>query len=124
MHTSAPVLAFLAGAWCAAGAVNAAADAGARDWLRDQEQRQKSVDLLVHNPHGVVVREVHMVQSTHFDGGCKTKGCSVRLLPGEPDLCSNNQEPYAYHILNRWFDQYFLQAVAYANASRGRGALG
>ena len=27
-------------------------------------------------------------------------------------------EPYAYHIVNRWFDEFFIQAIEYANQSR------
>jgi hypothetical protein len=74
----------------------------------------------IHNPHGVQVTAVHVVQSAHFDGGCKTFGCSAKLLAGEPDRCAQHHaEPYSYHIVNRWFDEYFLRAVAYANQSRG-----
>jgi hypothetical protein len=43
--------------------------------------------LYVHNPHGAAVTQVHMVVSSHFDGGCKTPGCGV-LAPGEPDKCA------------------------------------
>lgn len=28
-------------------------------------------EFYVHNPHNVTVEEVHMVQSAHFDAGCK-----------------------------------------------------
>jgi len=74
----------------------------------------------VHNPHNATFTTVHVVQSAHFDGGCKTFGCSARLPAGEPDRCAKHHaEPYEYNIVNRWFDEYFLRAVAYANASRG-----
>ena len=59
----------------------------------------------VHNPTGAAVTEVHMVQSSHFDGGCKTFGCTATLAAGEPDRCAKQHaEPFAYHIVNRWFD--------------------
>lgn len=73
----------------------------------------------VHNPTGAAVAELHLVQSAHFDGGCKTFGCSARLAAGEPDRCAmHHAEPFAYHIVNRWLDEYFLEAVALANATR------
>ena len=31
----------------------------------------------VQNPHDVPVTEVHMVQSAHFDAGCKTPRCGT-----------------------------------------------
>ena len=47
-------------------------------------------------------------------------GCSQKLLDGEPDLCLEHRiEPYAYHITNRWLDEFFLTGVANANATRG-----
>ena len=73
----------------------------------------------VHNPSGVEVTTIHLVQSAHFDGGCKTFGCSAKLLPGEPDRCAQRHvEPFCYHIVNRWLDEYFLTAVSYANQTR------
>jgi len=77
-------------------------------------------DFVVHNPSGVTVSTIHLVQSAHFDGGCKTFGCSDHLAVGEPDRCTaHHAEPYSYHILNRWFDVFLMRGVAYANASRG-----
>ena len=77
-----------------------------------------------HNPHGVDVHTVHLVQSAHLDIGCKTFGCSAQLAPGEPDLCLEaHVEPFAYHIVNRWLDDFMLQGVANANnRSGGAGA--
>ena len=73
-----------------------------------------------HNPHGVAVHTVHLVQSTHLDIGCKTFGCSASLAPGEPDRClAGHVEPYAYHIINRHLDEFLLRGAALANASRG-----
>ena len=47
-------------------------------------------------------------------------GCSAKLLNGEPNLClANKIEPYSYHIVNRWFDSFFLTGVALSNQSRG-----
>lgn len=57
-------------------------------------QTQQSDAFRVHNPSDVDVHTVHIVQSAHLDIGCKTFGCSERLLPGEPDLClGNHVEP-------------------------------
>ena len=46
-----------------------------------------SAVLHIHNPSNASVKEVHVVFSWHFDGGCKTPGCGA-LLNGEPDLCA------------------------------------
>jgi hypothetical protein len=98
--------------WLTAAAVACAAPVG-----RSQPSR---MTFDVHNPHGVVVRTIHVVHSAHFDGGCKTFGCSSRLLAGEPDLCAQHHvEPYAYHIVNRWLDDFFLRSAQYANQTRG-----
>jgi hypothetical protein len=85
------------------------------------EYREKMIhDWTVHNPHGVDVTTIHLVQSAHFDGGCKTFGCSAKLVEGEPNVCTGDKvEPYSYNILNRWFDEFFLRGAEYANASRG-----
>ena len=37
-------------------------------------------DFTAHNPHDVAVHTVHLVQSAHLDIGCKTFGCSVRMM--------------------------------------------
>jgi hypothetical protein len=104
-----------------------AAALGADDTFYGSEARE----FEVHNPFGVAVTEVHMVQSAHFDGGCKTPKCGVGApLPGEPLLCAkvgahfpidpeDMGEPYNYHIVNRYFDEFLLRAVQFANASRG-----
>ena len=34
--------------------------------------------LLVHNPFGATVKQVHMVLSSHFDGGCKVSRSATR----------------------------------------------
>ena len=86
----------------------------------------------IHNPTQVNVTEIHLVVSSHFDAGCKTPGCG-KLLPGEPNLCAKvgagnahgatdpfgTGEPYAYHIINRYLDQFLPKAIEYAEQSRG-----
>ena len=66
------------------------------------------------------------VFSSHFDAGCKTPDCGKRVK-GEPDRCAtvgpghapltNMGEPWAYHIVNRYFDEYIADAVNYTNSS-------
>jgi len=82
-----------------------------------------AIELAEYNPYGVEVTEVHAVISAHFDAGCKTPGCG-KLVGDEPDRCaavgprvpnSNAKgEPWAYHILNRYFDQFISDAIGYA----------
>ena len=43
--------------------------------------------VVEHNPQNVTVTKIHMVLSSHFDGGCKTPGCGV-VRPGEPNKCA------------------------------------
>ena len=86
-----------------------------------------------HNPFAVTVTRVHMVLSSHFDAGCKTPGCAKEhLTASEPDRCAKvgagnahgatdptgTGEPWAYHIVNRYFDVFFPRAVALAAAGR------
>jgi hypothetical protein len=84
--------------------------------------------IAAHNPHGVAVTKIHMVVSSHFDGGCKTPGCG-KLAPGEPSKCAkvgphwpidpkHVGEPWAYHIVNRYFDEFFPRAIALAEQGR------
>lgn len=89
------------------------------------------------NAAGVAVKEVHMVLSSHFDAGCKTPGCtrSEDLTPNEPRVCAKvgagnahgatdpfgTGEPWAYHIVNRYFDQFIPQAIALAEEGRRNG---
>ena len=87
----------------------------------------------VHNAHGAAVTEVHVVLSSHFDAGCKTPGCTApeHLLPGEPRLCAavgtrvpvqpGLGEPFAFHIINRYFDVFFPRAIALAQQGRAQG---
>lgn len=35
--------------------------------------------LVVYNPHNLTVTEVHMIQSAHFDAGCKYLSLSLSL---------------------------------------------
>ena len=54
----------------------------------DLEQEEALVSRVVeHNPQNVTVTKIHMVLSSHFDGGCKTPGCGV-VRPGEPNKCA------------------------------------
>jgi hypothetical protein len=57
------------------------------------------------------VREIHMVASNHFDGGCKIRGCQPDPPSGWHDplwplgcaLTMNGlAQPHAYHVLNRY----------------------
>ena len=84
--------------------------------------------LNIHNPAEVEVKEIHMILSSHFDGGCKTPGCG-QLVEGEPDLCAkvgphwavdpaHTGEPYNYHIINRYFDKFLYDAVQRAEQLR------
>jgi hypothetical protein len=89
------------------------------------------------NAAGVAVKEVHMVLSSHFDAGCKTPGCtrSEDLTPNEARVCAKvgagnahgatdpfgTGEPWAYHIVNRYFDQFIPQAIALAEEGRRNG---
>lgn len=87
----------------------------------------------VYNPHSVVpsdVHTIHLVLSSHFDAGCKTVSCSAYLTDVEPDVCAfvkpllpryptGKGEPWNYHIVNRYFDEFFPRAIARAEAARG-----
>ena len=91
------------------------------------------------NPTGATVKEVHMVLSSHFDAGCKTPGCTApeHLAPGEARVCAKvgagnahgatdpfgTGEPWAYHIVNRYFDQFIPQAIALAEEGRRNGTV-
>jgi hypothetical protein len=64
------------------------------------------------------VTEVHVVFSNHFDAGCKTPGCNN--VSTEPDFmwpigCATTMhgpgQPHAYHIINRYFDEFFPLAA-------------
>ena len=96
-----------------------------------------SGEWMVYNPHAVeddAVHTIHMVLSSHFDGGCKTPACTtVPLQHGEPNVCAyvgagnangatdptHNGEPWNYHIINRYFDEFFPNAIARAEEARG-----
>ena len=89
--------------------------------------------LHVHNPQNVTVTTVHMVLSSHFDGGCKTPNCGA-LKNGEPDLCASvgphwkvnpkgQGEPFNYHIVNRYFDEFVPRAIRFAAQQRGTTEL-
>ena len=80
-----------------------------------------SHDFRVENPSGAEVTKVHVVVGSHFDAGCKTPGCG-ELRHGEPNRCAatsmhwpNNPgakgEPFAYHIVNRYLDEFLLRAA-------------
>lgn len=86
--------------------------------------------LREHNPHNVTVTKIHMVLSSHLDFGAKTAGCGT-TRPGEQQFCAHvipnlpkhpggMGEPYAYQIINRYFDEFLPSAVA--NAALGRAA--
>ncbi len=109
-------------------------DDGSRSRSRSHEPTSRDMaSVPVHNPHNATVTVVHMVQSAHFDAGCKTPRCSLFRLPGEPDRCARvgagnahgatdptgQGEPWNLHIINRYFDEYLLKAVRLANESRG-----
>eukprot|EP01079_Euglenida_sp_SAG-EU17-18_P006387 gene6387-1139_t len=68
--------------------------------------------------------------SSHFDAGCKTPGCTSKLAPGEPDLCAyvgpllpkmptHTGEPFCFHILNRYFDEFIPRGIALGKQSHG-----
>jgi hypothetical protein len=76
-------------------------------------------------PPGPPITEVHVVFSNHFDAGCKTPGCNN--VSTEPDFmwpigCATTLhgpgQPHAYHIINRYFDEFFpLASDEQSNAS-------
>ena len=84
--------------------------------------RVEAGGYIVHNPHNVAVSTVHMIQSAHFDAGCKTPSCGA-LAANEPNLCARvgagnahgatdptgTGEPFNYHIINRYFDEYLMR---------------
>lgn len=108
----------------AAGAAVATTNRDAESDWGDAGEDAQPRSFEMHNPTGATVTEIHLVQSAHFDGGCKTFGCSARLVAGEPDRCAQHHaEPFAYHIVNRWLDQFFLDAVALSNATRNGSGL-
>jgi hypothetical protein len=84
-----------------------------------------------HNPHNETVTKVHMVISSHLDFGAKTAGCGIthpdeprfcaRVIPNLPKHPGGMGEPYAYQLINRYFDEYFPAAVANAAAGRAAG---
>jgi hypothetical protein len=66
----------------------------------------------------------------------QTPGCTLpeHLAPGEPNKCAKvgpawpvcgggrcNGEPWAYHIVNRYFDVFIPKAIALAEESRQNG---
>ena len=84
-----------------------------------------------HNPHNATVTKIHMVLSSHLDFGAKTAGCGV-TRPGEPKFCARvipnlpkhpggMGEPFAYQLINRYFDEFFPSAIANAAAGRAAG---
>jgi hypothetical protein len=75
--------------------------------------------LIVHNPTNVTVKTVHLIQSSHFDSGCKVHECTATLAEGEPDRCSRGSEPFSYNVINRYFDEFLPKAASLANAMRG-----
>ena len=108
----------------AAGAALATTNRDAASGWGNEDAEVQPRSFEVHNPTGATVTEIHLVQSAHFDGGCKTFGCSARLAAGEPDRCAQQHaEPFAYHIVNRWLDQFFLDAVALSHATRNGSGL-
>ena len=89
------------------------------------------------------VVEIHMVASNHFDAGCKIHGCQPAATPalqrgwvdpiwrpvGGPNLnhasapaCATTMhgpgQPHAYHVLNRYFSNYFPAAAALGDQAR------
>ena len=84
-----------------------------------------------HNTHNATVSKIHMVLSSHLDFGAKTAGCGV-TRPGEPSFCARvipnlpkhpggMGEPFGYQIINRYFDEFFPDAIANAAAGRAAG---
>eukprot|EP00730_Choanoeca_flexa_P005701 TRINITY_DN12004_c0_g2_i1.p1 TRINITY_DN12004_c0_g2~~TRINITY_DN12004_c0_g2_i1.p1 ORF type:complete len:799 (+),score=141.55 TRINITY_DN12004_c0_g2_i1:145-2397(+) len=70
------------------------------------------------------VTTVYLVTSSHFDAGCKTPGCG-NYTPGEPYRCAHTRngpgEPFAYHIINRYFDQFIERAIQLSAQARSKG---
>ena len=46
-----------------------------------------SLEFREHNPAGAAITTIHIVQSAHFDAGCKTPRCGA-LRAGEPSRCA------------------------------------
>ena len=47
--------------------------------------------------------------SSRFVVGAGKRFCIPQILLAQ---AAGHVEPFAYHIINRWFDEYFLRAVA------------
>lgn len=88
----------------------------------NQHITPKSKRYHLHNPFKVNITKVHAIFSNHFDSGCKIPGCSPYLAPGEPNLCAETLhgtgEPFSFHVINRYFDEFLLQAAQYASTAR------
>jgi hypothetical protein len=82
-------------------------------------------------PHSAV-KEIHVINSNHFDGGCWLKGCRTDLPTGWkdpmwPPVCANktivgSAQPFAYHVLNKYFNVYFPLAAELADRARASNA--
>jgi hypothetical protein len=78
-------------------------------------------------PPSPPVVEIHLVASNHFDAGCKIRGCQPDPPAGYEDpiwpaVCATTMhgpaQPHAYHVLNRYFTNYFPRAAALGDAAR------
>lgn len=73
-----------------------------------------------------VITEIHVVSSNHFDGGCKIRGCQPDVPgwkdPIWPPGCATTMhgpaQPHAYHVLNRYFSQFFPFAASMGDKAR------
>ena len=72
-----------------------------------------------------------MVLSNHFDGGCKIRGCQKPKPVGWKDPiwhvrseCAVTMhglgQPHAYHVLNRYFTNFFPAAADFGDQARAK----
>lgn len=82
-------------------------------------------------PPPSAIKEIHMVASNHFDGGCKIHGCQTDQPEGWKDPiwpvdCATTMhgpgQPHAYHVLNRYFTNYFPLAAKLGDDRRSNGS--
>ena len=79
-------------------------------------------------PPQTKIKEIHVVFSNHFDGGCKIGGCNNVSSAEDfmwPIGCATTMhgpgQPHAYHVINRYFDEFFPLAASIGDEFRAAG---